>query len=291
MATSLQVVISEDGSVSVTNSGSGSAGGSEVALQADTLVLLRRDVACGQANDATTTTSSLLQVSLSIDDTQNKKALEMEEKEKAPDTYFTKWLGTGAPRPAVVPRTRIAWSFIGAFIGILALSSINYLVLGDQDLVAIVGSFGAHAVLVFAAPDLPLAQPWNAIMGNVVSAVVGVSAFKLVGQAEPEENVVTWLGESGMNWIAAPLAVSVAIVCMFFTASLHPPGGAIALIACIGSSAIKRTGYWYVLMPSLLSSVIQCALAVLVNNCSRDEKRRYPVRWMPGMFCPPKESA
>ena len=90
------------------------------------------------------------------------------------------------------------------------------------------------------------------MVGNVISAIVGVTCFKIFGESIPSENVETLLGLHGMNWIAAPFAVSLAITFQFLTSSLHPPGGAIALIATIGGAGIKRTGYWYVLVPSLL---------------------------------------
>ena len=122
------------------------------------------------------------------------------------------------------------------------------------------------------------------MVGNVISALVGVTCFKIFGESIPSENVETLLGLHGMNWIAAPFAVSLAITFQFLTSSLHPPGGAIALIATIGGAGIKRTGYWFVLVPSLLGSVVQVALGMLINNLSGDEKRRYPRQWKPAHF-------
>jgi len=199
--------------------------------------------------------------------------------------YLSKYLGVvNNPRAPATPRHRILWSFVGSFLGIFVLAMLNFLVVHDVDYVTIVGSFGAHAVLVFAAPHSPLAQPWNAIVGNVVSAFVGVTCFKLVGESIPSENVETLLGTHGMNWIAAPLAVSLAITFQFVTSSLHPPGGAMALIATIAGPSVKRTGYWYVLVPGLLGSLVQVGLGIVVNNVSRDEQRRYPRQWKPAFF-------
>ena len=189
----------------------------------------------------------------------------------------------------------IFWSFVGSFCGILAVASMHYLLLPlcevyfeVSDLVGIVGSFGAHAVLVFAAPHSPLAQPYNATVGNLISAAVGVSVFKLLGTPpSPSPAGLPLLGGDGVNWLAAALAVSLAITAQHLVGALHPPGGAMALIAVIGSDAVKASGYWYVLMPGLVASLIQVGIGILINNCSGNEKRRYPQRWTPGVACFP----
>jgi len=98
-------------------------------------------------------------------------------------------------------------------------------------------SFGASAVLLYGAPRSPLAQPRNLIGGHLVSAVIGVSAWMLFQQ---------------YPWLAAALAVATAIAAMHLTRTLHPPGGATALIAVIGSDKIHDLGYLYVLLPATL---------------------------------------
>ena len=247
-------------------------------LNKDTLALLLRDF---QQHHHTTVTPVSIQTTTANEDLTDVNPSYFTK-------YFTKWRGVpSTQRSPATPRHIILWSFIGSFIGILCLMTFHTS-LSDSDFVAIVGSFGAHAVLVFAAPHANLAQPWNAIVGNVVSAFVGVTCFKIFGLAIPEEGVTTLLGLNGMNWLAAPLAVSFAITLQFFTSSLHPPGGAIALIACIAGPGIKRTGYWYMIFPGLLGSLIQVFLAIIINNLSADDKRRYPRDWSPAFFCPKK---
>lgn len=248
-----------------------------IKLSDDTLLLLKRDlqsfVPIVTSSLSITTTTTTTNIS------------------KPPPTYFSKFCGVpNSKRPPSAPRYHILFSFIGSFIGIFILCIFHFLVFDTSDLHAIVGSFGAHAVLVFAAPSASLAQPWNAVVGNVLSAFIGVTCFKLFGVGIPSENVTTLFGTSGYNWISAPLGVSLAIVAMFYTSSLHPPGGAMALIASIGSASMKRTGYWYVLMPALFSSLIQVSVAIILNNCSNDDARRYPRRWMPAFFCSPPTS-
>ena len=73
------------------------------------------------------------------------------------------------------------------------------------------------------------------------------------------------------------MAVSTAIALMHLTKTLHPPGGATALIATLGSTEIQRLGFWYVLMPATLGPLLMLVVALVVNNLSCT--RRYPERW------------
>jgi CBS-domain-containing membrane protein len=54
----------------------------------------------------------------------------------------------------------------------------------------------------------------------------------------------------------------------------HPPGGATALIAVIGSQKIHNLGYFYALIPGDVGPVIMLVVALLVNNIHKN--RRYP---------------
>jgi len=176
-------------------------------------------------------------------------------------SYFSKMKGTTKSPPAV-GWSEIFWSWIGSFIGIAAAAYINYRIVDKTDLVMIIGSFGASAVLVYGAIRSPLAQPRNLIGGHVISALVGVTAYKLF---------------PGQLWLASSVAVATAIALMHATKTLHPPGGATALIAVIGSERIHELGYGYVLIPALVGPVIMLAVALLVNNIP--ENRRYPEFW------------
>lgn len=64
---------------------------------------------------------------------------------------------------------------------------------------------------------------------------------------------------------------------MHLTKTLHPPGGATALIAVIGSSKIHHLGYLYVLIPVAAGALIMLTVALLVNNLA--PTRRYPEYW------------
>lgn len=158
-------------------------------------------------------------------------------------------------------KIQIFWSWIGAFAGIVSVSLISRFVLDGTGLTLIIGSFGASAVLIYGAIDSPLAQPKNLMGGHILSALVGVAAFQIF---------------SGQLWLAAPLAVATAIALMQVTDTLHPPGGATALIAVIGGDNIHQLGYSYALLPVATGAFIMLLIALAVNRLAPG--RTYPKR-------------
>ena len=74
------------------------------------------------------------------------------------------------------------------------------------------------------------------------------------------------------------LAVATAIAVMHATKTLHPPGGATALIAVIGSTKIHNLGYLYVVLPVGIGALLMLVIALLINNIPR--KRSYPEFWI-----------
>ncbi|BCL62898.1 membrane protein [Desulfomarina profundi] len=175
--------------------------------------------------------------------------------------YFQKMRG-GGESPPKVGVFEVLWSWIGSFLGISAVAFANYKILDHTGLIFIIGSFGASAVLIYGAIRSPLAQPRNLLGGHILSAVIGVTAFQ-------------WLG--WQPWLAAAVAVSTSIAVMHLTKTLHPPGGATALIAVIGGDSVHNLGYLYVLMPAALGAIVMLIVALLVNNIPKN--RRYPEFW------------
>lgn len=175
--------------------------------------------------------------------------------------YFSKMRG-GGQSPPRVRTSEVLWSWVGSFLGIAAVSLIQYKTLDQTGLIMIIGSFGASAVLIYGAIRSPLAQPRNLLGGHVLSAIVGVTAYQ-------------WLGSE--PWLAAAGAVSVAIVVMHLTKTLHPPGGATALIAVIGGESVHNLGYLYVVMPAALGAAVMLLVALIVNNIPKN--RKYPEFW------------
>ncbi|MES2727158.1 MAG: HPP family protein [Bacteroidota bacterium] len=151
------------------------------------------------------------------------------------------------------------WSFIGSFIGIGIIAFVQSKSLAASDNIFLIGSFGASSVLIYGAIQSPLAQPRNLVGGHLISAFLGVCVFQLL------PNVI---------WLTAPLAVSLSIVAMQITKTLHPPGGATALIAVIGSDKIKQMGFLYVVSPVLTGVIILLLVAFIFNNLTKD--RKYP---------------
>jgi CBS-domain-containing membrane protein len=176
--------------------------------------------------------------------------------------YFKKMKG-GTQSPPRVGAEEIAWSWLGAFAGIALVAAIHYHFLAGTDRVMLIGSFGASAVLVYGAVRSPLAQPRNLVGGHVISALIGVAGQQLLGAAP---------------WLAAAAAVATAVAAMHATKTLHPPGGATALIAVIGSERIHELGYLYALAPVGLGAMILLLVALLVNNLPAG--RRYPEFWL-----------
>lgn len=176
--------------------------------------------------------------------------------------YFRKWRGTTAGSPPRVSTSEVVWSWLGAFVGIGAIALIGGAWVDGNGLGLMIASFGATAVLLFGAPRSPLAQPRNVIGGHVLSALVGVACWKL-GHAVPG--------------LAQALAVATAIALMHLTRTLHPPGGATALLATLGSPEVTRLGFSFVLLPVALGALVLVLVALVVNNlpCSR----RYPEIW------------
>jgi len=176
--------------------------------------------------------------------------------------YISKMKGGGKSPPGV-GFGELLWSWIGAIIGtgICAYLSAHYF--EPRDLTLLIGSFGASAVLAYGAIKSPLAQPRNLVGGHVISGLVGVACYQLFGVTV---------------WFAAAMAVSLAVVAMLATKTLHPPGGATALIAVIGGAKIHNLGFLYAVLPAGAGALILLIVALIVNNLSKN--RRYPEYWI-----------
>ncbi len=151
---------------------------------------------------------------------------------------------------------------IGAVFGISITFYISYLLIGLEGAIFLVPSMGAAAVLLFAIPHGALSQPWALFMGNLMSAFIGVSCYILVPNL----------------FVAAGLAVGLSIGMMHLLNSIHPPGGATALVAVVGGPAIHDLGYMYVVSPVFINVLGMFIIAVIFN--SMFDWRRYPISMM-----------
>lgn len=152
---------------------------------------------------------------------------------------------------------------VGALIGVALTSLVCTMVLhGGATLPLLVAPIGASAVLVFAVPASPLAQPWAVVGGNVVSALVGVAAARFVP----------------IPYLAVGVAVGGAILAMSLLRCLHPPGGAAALTAVIGGPAVLGAGYAFPFAPVGINSIILILTGIAFHRASGHS---YPHRPIP----------
>ena len=164
------------------------------------------------------------------------------------------------PAVARVPPVEALRAGLGAVFGLgvtglLVLSPVADLNLG----LYLVAPFGASSVLLFAVPNSPLAQPWSAIVGNMVAALVGVAVCLLV---EPPVARVA---------LAVGLAVAATMLCR----AVHPPAGAVAMTVALSPEAVERLGFWFALAPVGVGTVTLVGLAAIY---ARLTGRRYPFR-------------
>lgn len=163
----------------------------------------------------------------------------------------------GRRPPVGVLQVVVAW--IGAFAGI-GLVAILVDLLPMLHLL-VIGSFGASAVLLYGAPRAAFSQPRNLIGGHMISAAVGVACHRYL----PDILV-----------LQEATAVATAIALMVATHTIHPPGGATALIAVIGNDAVHGLGWGY-LFPVLAGALLMLLVALVVNNLY--QRGSYPDRW------------
>jgi len=168
-------------------------------------------------------------------------------------------------REAIGSLITIWWSFIGAFAGILVVEAI-YMTHGLQSDGApiVIASLGAAAILEFNTIDSPLAQPRNAILGQILSAIVGIGITKLFQLSPHFES---------LRFLSGALSVGVASAVMGLTKTTHPPAGATALL-CSTTPAITEIG-WFLLPLIIIGSVLLVAVGCVLNNI----QRTFPVYW------------
>jgi CBS domain-containing membrane protein len=171
--------------------------------------------------------------------------------------FFDRWL----PSPTTASGAEQLRAAAGALCGLLVTAVVShFLLVPSAAAIFIVAPVGASAVLLFALPASPLAQPWSAIGGNVVSGLVGAAC-------------VRWLGDSVPMPLLCGAAVGLAIAAMFALRCLHPPGGAVALTTVIGGPVVHAAGFEFALLTVLVNTTLLVGVAIVYNNLTG---RRYP---------------
>ncbi|ABO58024.1 TPA: HPP family protein [Burkholderia vietnamiensis] len=176
----------------------------------------------------------------------------------SPRRTLRQWLHSFIPHPMTLGWRERMRSCTGALVGIATVGVTMRLLPGVPGLVPLlVAPMGASAVLLFAVPASPLAQPWSIVGGNLVAATVGVACAQ-------------WITDP---ITAAALAVALAIGGMFALRCVHPPSGAVALTAVLGGPAIHALGFGFVVVPIALQSAILLSAALVYHALTG---HRYP---------------
>jgi CBS domain-containing membrane protein len=150
------------------------------------------------------------------------------------------------------------YASLAAAVAVALLGLVGALVHGDPlSAPWLAAPVAASAVLVFAVPASPLAQPWPVVGGNVLSAAVGLLVGHLIGDRA----------------VAAGVAIGLAIAVMSLARCLHPPGGASAVVAALGGPGLLSAGDLFPVAPVGLGAV---ALVVLGWGYHRVSGHTYP---------------
>ena len=154
--------------------------------------------------------------------------------------------------PPAPPLAFVLWSALGAVVAIGLTGWLSH----ASGVPWLMAPFGASCVLVFGLPDSPLAQPRAVIGGHLVATAVGLVAG-------------AWLGQ---GWLAAALAVGLALALMQLTRTVHAPAGADPLVVMAAHAPVG-----YLCSPVLAGAVVIVLTAWCVNNLR--SPRSYPRYW------------
>lgn len=165
----------------------------------------------------------------------------------SPSSLAVRWTWLRRLWPAALsttPQERLR-ALAGLGLGVLVTAWVSHWLAGTTGL-WLVAPIGASALLVFAAPSSPLAQPWAVVGGNTLSALVGVACVSLI----PDPT------------LAGALAVTLAFALMTGLRCLHPPGGAVALLVVLSQSH----AWSFALFPVLTNSLLLVWVGVVYNS-------------------------
>jgi len=145
-------------------------------------------------------------------------------------------------------------SFTGGLIAISCLGIVSNL----SSYPLLIAPFGASTVLLFGAPNSPLAQPRNLIFGNLVGAISAVLCVFLLGASSLSSGIAVGL----------TIALGQAFRC------LHPPAGAVALLG-----VLLKASPIFIFIPVLSGSLILLVIALVFHRFLKREQS-YPLHWL-----------
>jgi CBS domain-containing membrane protein len=171
---------------------------------------------------------------------------------------FQDWLASFKPGFDPVPFNEKLRSGLAALIGMLLLGmTLRWLPHAGDPLITL-ASMAAAAVLLYAVPHSPMAQPWPLVCGNLLSALVGWACSALIHDP-------VW---------AAACAVGLSIFAMHLANCLHPPGGATAMIMVAGAQSFHQHGAPWIVAVVVANTLLSLLLALGINHLVSG--RRYP---------------
>jgi CBS domain-containing membrane protein len=180
------------------------------------------------------------------------------DQSSAPNTALKRYLHAVFPPQPYVSTGEKFLGAAGAFAAILLLTLISTYFAGAGSAVFVVASMGASAVLLFATPHSPLAQPWSFAGGHLIAATVGVACQRYIPN----------------GFAAIAVAVAVVILLMHYLRCLHPPAGGTVLLPLLGGPGVQQLGYQFVVAPVGLNVILLLLLALAINRLIPG--RRYP---------------
>ncbi|KAF2714984.1 HPP-domain-containing protein [Pleomassaria siparia CBS 279.74] len=182
-------------------------------------------------------------------------------------TWISRFLGyRREKKPDIGNVLGAVWSCVGTFCGLAVVAA----VFNTSEWIqrhhppALIASFGASAILEYNAIRSPLSQPRNMFFGHILSALVGVSITKLF---------LLHPGFEHLKWLAGAISCGAASALMLLTGTVHPPGGASAVLAAT-SPEITDMGWWFVVLVAW-GTTLMLMVGLAMNNV----QRQFPMYW------------
>lgn len=145
------------------------------------------------------------------------------------------------------------------------------------------GSAGATAVILFITPLTPAASPQSLLFGHLIASIVSTIVTRIfLHHLQSSPSVLQGEMSRNITWLCGCLAVALTIFFQMITGTVHPPGGATALLGAITPGLVSIG--WNFVAFTLVMIAIMLTVAMVFGNVGR---RSYPLYW----FTPPPASA
>lgn len=119
---------------------------------------------------------------------------------------------------------------------------------------------GAAMALIIGAPNLPLAQPRNVVLGHLIGCLTGIATLHVMGS----------------TIIAAAVAAGTAFAIMLLARAAHSPATATAMVTVLMPHGAGVVNEFRFLGFIFVSSLMIVALGIVAN---RLRKIPYPDYW------------